>query len=176
MASLAFNSCAAFYAFHPYMAFLAFNHTCFLAFNHTCFLAFNPHVALGPCPLFIHSTLGSRVAVTPLQVERARAANLCPHTTYHPLMYCPHRWASSCCFWLHSKHEQLCSSQGQHARHGWDDESQVPGAEPPTAHSSITALYCSVMGGARQAAVWVLQTGVNVAAKLGMAIDEVAAR
>eukprot|EP00983_Pelagomonas_calceolata_P029798 933369-Pelagomonas_calceolata.AAC.2 len=92
-------------------------------------------------------------------------------------------WAQRTSDRLQSMHQGLCGNslqadrswEGPTSSHGaryTDEGKEVSGS--PTALQSLAGLYCGAVGGIRQAVLWVLQFGVSVAARIGLAIDEVA--
>lgn len=79
------------------------------------------------------------------------------------------RWASSACQQAQRLHEHLCSDDET------TTESRGSGEETtkaPTRHAGVHA-YCGALSYARQGALWVLQLGLRVGARLGTAMDEV---
>jgi len=98
-------------------------------------------------------------------------------------LHAAQRWAQRTSDRLQSMHQGLCGNslqadrswEGPTSSHGaryTDEGKEVSGS--PTALQSLAGLYCGAVGGIRQAVLWVLQFGVSVAARIGLAIDEVA--
>jgi uncharacterized membrane protein YgcG len=94
------------------------------------------------------------------------------------------RWASSACSRVHALHSSICDSgeeikseatRGGGSGSGGTGASRGGGIKDVSGGPSHVLIQasCGALGASRRAILWVLQLGLQMAARVGLAIDEV---